>query len=131
MNLGTIREGLETTLSGVPGLRVYGSVPDNPTVPCAVVIPDSIQYAQDFDGTTLVRLVVQVLTPSVNTIAGQATLDDFCSVGTPHSIYDQIEANPTLAGSCQDAHVTDLRSYGTVGDAIRYYGADLVVEVYA
>jgi hypothetical protein len=131
MNIADIRTGLETTIGTIAGLRVYGTVPDAPSVPCAVVYPDQIQYGRTLDGTANIRMVVQVMVAAVNSQGGQDSLDGYLADSGSTSIFTTIENNPTLGGVCQNAHVTEMRSYGVVGDSTRYYSAELVVDILA
>lgn len=131
MNIADIRSGLETTLGSIAGLRVYATVPDAPAVPCAVIYPDQIQYGRTFDGTANIRMVVQVMVAAVNSQGGQDMLDGYLADSGASSIFTTIENDPTLGGRCLNAHVTEMRSYGVVGDSTRYYSAELVVDILA
>lgn len=131
MNLSDLRDGLVSALGGISGLRVYGTVPDSPQVPCAVVVPDSVQYGQTLDGSANVRMIVHLMTASINASAGQKELDGYLADAGSTSIYQTIETNPTLGGKCQNARVTEVRSIGIAGDTNRYYAAELVVDIWA
>ena len=131
MNVATIRTGLADTIGSIAGLRVYSTVPDAPSVPCAVIYPDSIQYGRTLDGTGNVRMVIQVLAAAINSQAGQDALDGYCADSGATSIFATIESDPTLGGACQNAQVTEMRSYGVTGDSTRYYSAELVVDILA
>jgi hypothetical protein len=131
MNLTSIRTGLETALSAISGLRVYGTVPDSPTVPCAIVVPETVTYGQTFDGSAEVRMTIQLLVGSINSEGGQTELDDYLADSGNKSIYAKIDADPTLGGSCQNARIVEARSFGTVGDSVRYYTADLTLACWA
>lgn len=131
MNIAPIRAAFETTLAAIPGLRVYPTVPDAPSVPCAIVIPETIRYAQTFDGSANIRFVIQVLAATINSQGGQTALDGYCADAGPTSIVEAVDNDPTLGGTVQLAQVTDMRAYGVIGDTVRYYSAELVVDVWA
>jgi hypothetical protein len=129
--LADIRRAIATTLAAVPNLRIYDQVPDAPQPPCAIVIPETIRYGQLFSGEANYRIVLQVMTSAVNTSAGQEQLDALISPTGPNSIARVLDDRPTLDGTVALCQLTDLRNYGVVGDAVRYYSAELVLDLWA
>ena len=48
MSITDIRDGLEANLETISGLRGYSEIPENPSIPAAVVTLDTIEYDQSF-----------------------------------------------------------------------------------
>jgi len=130
-NLETIRKAIATTLQSVPNLRVYEYVPDAPQPPCVVIIPETIQYQQIFNGASAYQFILQTMTAAVNNSAGQTELDELIANDGERSIPAAFRARPTLDGSVQLCDLKEMRNYGTIGDAVRYYSAQLIVDVWA
>lgn len=126
-----IRDGLAVTLQAIPKLRVYNYVPDAPQPPCVVIIPDAIQYQELFSGEASYRLVLQVMTAAVNNVAGQTELDELLAPDGERSIARVLREHPTLEGMVAMCDLTEMRNYGTIGDAVRYYSAQLMVDIWA
>jgi hypothetical protein len=131
MNLAAIRSQLQQTLAQASGVRVYDTVPDNPQVPCIIVIPETVRYGQTFSGEATCRFVLQILAASVNSRGGQQTLDGLISDSGDQSVVQLLEADPTLGGTVSMCSPIEVRSYGTVGDTVRYYSAEMTVDVWA
>ena len=71
-----IREGLKTNLGTIKGLRVYDTVPDIPTPPCAVVGQLDITFdINNSRGLDLAYIDVLVIVQRFSERTGQNQLD--------------------------------------------------------
>lgn len=135
-SVAAIRAALAARLETISPLHVYATVPGSPTVPAAVVGPESgtfLTYDVAFSrGADDLAFVVLVLASRADDRSGQITLDDYLAGEGPLSIKAAIEADPTLGGTAQDVSVTEARNYGdTEFGGVNYFGCELVVEVAA
>lgn len=134
MNLAAIRDGLETRLATVSGLRAHDTVPDTLVPPAAVVVPERVDYHVAMrKGLCAVRFRVQVVAQRVAERSGQDLLDGYLSAGTglTSSLVDAIEADRTLGGAASDVVVEAASAYGPVTyGGVDYLGAELAVVVY-
>lgn len=131
MDLAALRNQIASRLQSVAGLRIYGYIPDNPIVPCAVVYPEPFLYHDTMDGGENPKIVVQFLAGTVATEAAQADMDGWISTGTDTSCVDAIESQVDGAASME---VEQMRSYGTIqlqDQGVRYYSAEIVVDIVA
>lgn len=131
MTIQTIRQGIATNLATISGLRTSAFVPDNPTPPIAIVVPERV----DFDtamhrGLDTYSFKVLVIAQRASERSAQNTLDAFCDPTGATSVKAAIESDRTLGGACNDARVTDLTDYGplTVGET-QYLAATFTVTV--
>jgi hypothetical protein len=131
VTIQTIRQGIANNLASIAGLRSSWFVPDNPTPPIAIVVPERV----DFD--TAMRRGLDTYTFRVLVIAqrasernAQSTLDTFCDPTGATSVKAAIESDRTLGGTANDCRVTDLTDYGplTVGET-QYLAATFSVTV--
>jgi hypothetical protein len=132
MDLQAVSTAIVDALSGL-NVRAYDYGPDDPVSPAAFVYPlDIVQYFATFDGTADVNMCVRFLVSSVATRAGQAELNGFISPGVGSAV-TALQADNTLGGVVSTSRVTSMRNYGvvTLADGIRYYSAELIVEVWA
>lgn len=120
MSLVTLRQGIAANLSTISGLRTSWFVPDNPSPPIAIVVPDR----NDFDvsmarGSDTYVFQVMVIGGRINERAAQSTLDTFLDSTGPTSVKAAIESDKTLAGAAHSLRVTDWSGYGplAIGDA--------------
>lgn len=133
MSVGTIRTGLATRLGTISGLRSSSFVPDNPTPPIAVVVPERV----DFDtamgrGLDTLTFNVVVIAQRASERGAQNLLDGYCSSTGSASIKAAIEADKTLGGSASDCRVTSMTTYGplVIGE-VTYLAATFQVSVLA
>lgn len=105
--LAEVRDGLETRLNTIAGLRVYDYVPDNVGgYPAALVFPPTnTDYSDDLDlGSFTVQFVILLLVPS-NIDRKQLDLYDLMDREGPSSVFAAINADRKLGGLDVDARV--------------------------
>ena len=80
-SLTNLRTGLATNLATISGLRSTATIPDNPTPPQAVVIPQSISYDSSFGrgAFNTFEFVVTLLVGRVDARSSQNALDAYCA----------------------------------------------------
>ena len=128
-----LRDGLKANLATITGLRTTDTVPDNPSPPIAIVLPQSVKYDDTFQrGMNTYTFSVIVIVNRVSERTGQNSLDAYVSGTGNSSVKRAIESDKTLNGKAFDVRVTDLRNYGdiTIGE-INYFSAEFVVLCYA
>jgi hypothetical protein len=129
MNLQSVRAGITTALQNVNNLRIYEWIPSTIQPPAAVVSLGTGQYDADNLEGMLVNYGVLVMLTRADDQLGQQRLDDFLGQGND-SIYNAIDTNPTLGGSCDSCRVTSWNNPGTftIG-GIEYLGVEVNLEV--
>ena len=133
MSIGLIRDGLETNLRTLAGLRAYAEIPDNPSFPAAIVTLNSIDYDQAFKrGLTLYNFTVSVIVGRASERAAQNALNAYASNTGASSIKSAIESDKTLSASAFDVRVVSMTGIGAVElNGTTYIGMDFSVTVYA
>lgn len=133
MTISDLRDGLAANISTISGLRTSAFVPDNPTPPIAIVVPNRI----DFDtanrrGLDSITFDVLVIANRQSERSAQTTLDAYCSPTGSQSIKAAIESDRTLGGKANDLRVTEMSNYGplSIGET-QYLAATFSVSVYA
>ena len=133
MSIAAIREGLATRLGTISGLRSSSFVPDNPTPPIAVVVPERV----DFDtamrrGLDTLAFNIVVIAQRASERGAQAVLDGYCSSTGSASVKAAVEGDRTLGGAAQDCRVTAMSNYGPllIGETT-YLAATFQVSVLA
>lgn len=133
MTMNQLRLGLSTRLATITGLRSYAYIPDDPSPPIAIVIPQGITYDTVMSrGMDEYEFSILVLGSRVSDRAGQLAMDAYCNPSGSSSIKAAIEGDKTLGGYAFDCRVREMRnlSQTTVGDQ-QYLSAEFVVTVYA
>jgi hypothetical protein len=107
--LAQVRDGLESRLNTIDGLRVIPYVPDDlPGYPAAVIFPPvNADYSDALGGTgsTTYLFVVMLFVPaSIDRL--QLNLYDLLDATGTSSIYATVEANRTLGLTGVDCRVT-------------------------
>lgn len=120
--------------AGDTGLTCLGYVPDAVTGPCFFAGEVAIDYTSEANtfghGVNDLEVTCRILVPRADDKTGQALLDAFLSGGHRNSLRDALEADPTLAGECEDVSVQRVQGYGPYDiGAAKYVGAELVVRV--
>ena len=129
MNLASVRAGITSALQNVNNLRIYEWIPSQVQPPAAVVSLGTGQYDADLDDGMLVTYGVLVMITRADDQTGQERLDDFLGQGD-NSIYNAIDTNPTLDGSCDSCRVTSWNNPGTFNiGGIEYLGVEVNLEV--
>jgi len=133
VSIGLIRDGLETNLRTLAGLRAYAEIPDNPSFPAAIVTLNSIDYDQSFKrGLTLYNFTVSVIVGRASERAAQNALNAYASNTGASSIKSAIESDKTLSASAFDVRVVSMTGIGAVElNGTTYIGMDFSVTVYA
>lgn len=129
MSIQAIREGIAANLATIDGLRVSAFVPDNPTPPIAVVIPQRVEFdASMHRGMDQFTFDVIVIAARASERNAQRTLDDYCNVTGETSVKAAVESDKSLGGSVMDCRVTELTGYGplAIGE-VQYLSATFTV----
>ena len=131
--LSAMRPALASNLSGITGLRTAATMPDQPTPPVAIVMPQSVSYDTSMArGLDTYEFVLLVIVGRVDERTAQNLLDGYCNPTGATSIKAAIESDRTLGGQANDLRVTDMRNYSSVPvGEITYLAAEFVVTVYA
>jgi hypothetical protein len=131
--ISELRIGLANNLATISGLRTTATIPDNPSPPIAVILPQGVEYDNTFGrGMNTYTFAVTVIVGRVSERSGQNALDAYVSSTGSASIKLAIESDKTLNGKAFDLRVTDSRNYGelTVGE-VTYLSAEFTVLCYA
>jgi len=134
LNITDIRDGLEANLETITGLRGYSEIPENPSIPAAVVTLDTIEYDQAFQkGLVLYNFSVTVIVGRFNSRSAQQNLNDYADNTGSNSIKTAIESDKSLGGSAFDVRVTSMTGISNIdlNDGNNYIGMDFSVTCYA
>jgi len=134
VSITDIRDGLEANLETISGLRGYSEIPDNPSIPAAVVTLDTIEYDQSFQkGLVLYNFSVTVIVGRFNSRSAQQNLNDYADNTGSNSIKTAIESDKSLGGSAFDVRVTSMTGISNIdlNDGNNYIGMDFSVTCYA
>lgn len=125
-----VREGIETNLQAITGLRTTSIVPDNVSPPVAIVaFPESINYDDTFGrGADRLSVLVHVLVGKVSDRAANTALDAYLS-GGEGGIKAAIEADITLDGAARTCRVVEAETNVMVVGAQEYLAATFTVDV--
>jgi len=100
--LAQMADGLEARLGTIDGLRVFDHVPDTFAVPCAFVMPDSVNYHGAFvGGDAETEWTVTVIVGRTANRAAQKSLYEFASYSGSRSVRAAIEGDLSLGGRVQ------------------------------
>lgn len=131
--LAQVRDGLETRLKTIVGLRVYDHVPDNAHYPAAVIFPPThTDYRDDLDmGGWTARIVVMLFVPAT---VDRQQLDLYALMDRTgaSSVFAAVEADRTLGGlavDCRVAAATDPLDLGEMAGTSIYQRA-ITVEAF-
>jgi hypothetical protein len=129
MNLTSVRAGITEALQNINNLRIYEWIPSQVSPPAAVISLGTGQYDADLDEGMIVTYGVLVMLTRADDQKGQARLDEFLGQGND-SVYQAIDTNPTLGGSCDSCRVTSWNNPGTFNiGGIEYLGVEINLEV--
>lgn len=125
------REGLETRLGTIDGLRVIDHLADDINPPAAVILPPVIPDYRDDLGVGSVTATFPVLLVVPATLARQQLdLYAYLDRSGPLSIFATIEADRTLGGLNVDARAVNVEDFDlTRFGVINYYARAVNVEV--
>lgn len=130
-SISQLRTGLATNLATISGLRTSAFVPDNPTPPIAVIVPNNVNFDSSFGrGMDEYTFKIVVIAARASERSAQNTLDAYCTATGASSIKAAAETDKTLGGKCFDLRVTDVTDYGplAIGDT-QYLAATFNVTV--
>lgn len=132
--MADLRGALAASLVTLPGVQENAYVLGNPTPPCAEVEPAPIEYDLAMQrGLDKWRFIVRVFVGGSTDIGAQRKLDEFIDPTGSMSVKTLIEADPTLGGACDNAHVITCSGYKTYSSnrsGITYLGAEWTVQIY-
>jgi hypothetical protein len=130
--MGDLRRGLKERLASIDGLQPYATMPANPQTPSAAVIPRT-KTPLSFDGDATWTFAIWVYVNSQDLTRAQTAIDEYLSDEGDKSIEAALEADPSLGGVAQSAHVTGWSEYAQLVDlgGAQVLGCRLDVEVLA
>jgi hypothetical protein len=106
-----VRDGLKKNLATIKGLRIYDTIPDVVTPPCAVVGQLDITFdINNSRGLDLAYVDVLVIVQRFSERTGQDALDQYLAGSGNYSIKAAIESDLTLNGACNTLRVTSAES---------------------
>lgn len=135
MNPADIRAGLQANLStiGAP-FHTYAAEPNAPEPPCAWPWPDDPFIDRDsmHKGVMCIHYKVVVLVSAADNEFGIDQLDSYLVTSGGDSVWDAIESDQTLGGSCSNAIVAQVLRYdgNYIVGGNGYYAAEFFVTVY-
>ena len=133
MNITDIRQGIEDNLETVAGLRAYSEIPDNPQVPCAVVVLNSVSYDQSFQrGLSELDFNITVIVGRFSVQQAQEHMNDYAGNGAK-SIKTAVQSDRTLGGAAADTVLSSMNGISALdlNDGNNYLGMEFFVTVYA
>lgn len=98
-NINGIRDALKNNLQTITNLRVYDTIPDIVTPPCAVV--GQLDFIFDIDnqrGLDEASVDIYVIVQRISERTGQDKLDNFLAGSGNGSIKTAVESDRTLGG---------------------------------
>jgi hypothetical protein len=131
VTVSELRTGIATNLATISGLRTSAFVPDNPTPPIAVVVPQRIEYDAAMNrGMDTYMFDVLVIAQRMSERNAQSLLDGYCNPTGSSSVKTALETDTTLGGKAFDLRVTEMSNYQalTIGDT-QYLAATFSVTV--
>jgi len=133
LNITDIRQGIETNLETITGFRAYSEIPENPQVPCGVVVLNSVDYDQAFQrGLTELSFNITVIVGRFSVQQAQENLNEYAGNGSK-SIKTAVQSDRTLGGAAVDTVLTSMNSISALdlNDGNNYLGMEFSVTVYA
>jgi len=110
-NINGIRDALKSNLQTITNLRVYDTIPDIVTPPCAVV--GQLDFTFDIDnmrGLDQASVDVYVIVQRISERTGQDKLDNFLAGSGNGSIKTAIESDRTLGDLVDTLRVISAES---------------------
>lgn len=103
--------GLEERLATIDGLRVFDHVPDVFAVPCAFVMPETVDYWQGFSGGNAeTNWTVTLAVGRTSDRAAQRNLYETMSYSGVRSVRAAVEADRSLGGRVQTCIVESAQN---------------------
>jgi hypothetical protein len=110
-NVNGVRDALKNNLQTITNMRVYDTIPDIVTPPCAVV--GQLDFTFDIDnmrGLDQASVDVYVIVQRISERTGQDKLDNFLAGSGNGSIKTAIESDRTLGGLVDTLRVITAES---------------------
>ena len=110
-NVNGVRDALKNNLQTITNMRVYDTIPDIVTPPCAVV--GQLDFTFDIDnqrGLDQASVDVFVIVQRISERSGQDKLDNFLAGSGTGSIKTAIESDRTLGGLVDTLRVISAES---------------------
>lgn len=110
-NINGIRDALKNNLQTITNLRVYDTIPDIVTPPCAVV--GQLDFTFDIDnmrGLDQASVDVYVIVQRISERTGQDKLDNFLAGSGSGSIKTALESDRSLGGLVDTLRVITAES---------------------
>ena len=110
-NVNGVRDALKSNLQTITNMRVYDTIPDIVTPPCAVV--GQLDFTFDIDnmrGLDQASVDIYVIVQRISERTGQDKLDNFLSGSGNGSIKTAIESDRSLGGLVDTLRVISAES---------------------
>jgi len=106
-----VRNGLKQNLTLIENFRIYDTVPDVVTPPCAIIGQLDVTFdINNSRGLDLAYIDVLVIVQRFSERTGQDKLDQYLAGSGDYSIKQAIESDKTLNGACNTLRVTSAES---------------------
>jgi len=119
VSIAAIRQGLATNLATIPETQILRGVTSTPTPPTIWVSGVTIEHDRAMGSrvagqkyTDQYTATVQALVSLTDDLGGQDTLDNYMAGSGAYSVKAAIEADKTLAGSCDALWVSTTEFLG-------------------
>lgn len=128
-----IKDGLQTRLATISGLRAYAQQPDNVNAPFAWPMLESITYNGAMGGGLVIHTFqVSVVVGRAAERSAQTALDGYLSYQGATSVRAAIEGDRTLGGVVQNLIVESASNISTLdANDTTYLMVDFRVVVYS
>lgn len=135
-SLKAVRNGVETRLDTIDGLRIVDGASINPPAAVVMLATDGVNYHETFkNGLSQWNLRVVVYVSTAYTRTARDLLDDFCDTTGSKSVKAAIEGDRTLGGIIDDLVVSNASQsdfqFQEGGVLHQYLGAEFFVTVLA
>lgn len=129
--LGQVRDGLQTRLATISGLRTHATWPDTVNPPAALVRPLGSTFDQRYGNGTVIHFEI-VLVLQLGTLrTAQDALDAYLDPSGASSIVAAIEGDRTLGGYADTLAVLGWHDYGGLEiGTVAYLGVKFDCDVW-
>jgi hypothetical protein len=130
-NIQAVRDGLETRLRTIPGLRVPDTVAGTINPPAAIITLGPITYDSSMSrGSDDVIFEVSLFSSLASDRVGEASVYAYVSGSGAQSVKAAIEGDARLGGAAMYAVVTEARAPGFAEyGGVEYYAVQFVISV--
>lgn len=105
-DVSVIRAALKVRLQTIAGLNCYDVMPQKPEVPAAAVSLHTADFDQDMDSNTKYTFYIWIYVSGADIERAQRRLDAYLAPSGASSVKAAIEADQSLDGIADWAHVT-------------------------